>query len=54
MNARRAAEEAEMYIGEIEEIGVIEPISLPESQPAETDPENDVVPLRIEEPVAAR
>jgi hypothetical protein len=44
-----------MYIGEIEEIGVIEPISVPESQPAEADPQPDgVVPLRIEEPVPAR
>jgi hypothetical protein len=37
-----------MFIGEIEEVGVIEPISLPESIPAE-QPE-----APVEEPVPAR
>jgi hypothetical protein len=37
-----------MFIGEIEEVGVIEPISMPESLPAE-QPETPV-----EEPVPAR
>jgi hypothetical protein len=44
-----------MYIGEIEEIGIIEPVTVPESEPAEADREFDgVVPLPIEEPVPAR
>jgi hypothetical protein len=40
-----------MFIGEIEEVGIIEPISLPESQPHEPEPDRHEVP--VEEPVPA-
>jgi hypothetical protein len=44
-----------MYIGEIEEIGIIEPLTIPESKPVETDPDHEqTAPRKIEEPVPAR
>jgi hypothetical protein len=44
-----------MYIGVIEEVGIIEPLAVPGSQPAEVDPvREDVVPRKVEEPVPAR
>jgi hypothetical protein len=44
-----------MYIGEIEEVGIIEPVAMPESQPAETDPDREgAVPRKVEEPLPAR
>lgn len=43
-----------MYIGEIEEVGVIEPVVVPESRPAEVPAEPvTTAPSRFEEPVPA-
>jgi hypothetical protein len=43
-----------MFIGEIEEVGVIEPVVVPESRPAEAPGEPvTAAPGRIEEPVPA-
>lgn len=41
-----------MFIGEIEEVGIIEPIVIPESVPAERETEQPIR-RRIEEPVPA-
>lgn len=44
-----------MYIGEIEEVGIIEPVEIPESQPAEVEPDREgAVSRKVEEPVPAR
>jgi hypothetical protein len=44
-----------MYIGEIEEVGIIEPVAIPESQPADTEPDLErAVPRKAEELVPAR
>lgn len=41
-----------MFIGEIEEIGVIEPLVVPETVPAEHERETEPAePRRVEEPV---
>jgi hypothetical protein len=45
--------EAEMVIGEIQEVGVIEPLVVPESAPAERETEPPM-PRRVEELVPAR
>jgi hypothetical protein len=39
-----------MFIGEIEEVGIIEPLVIPGSVPAERETEQPI-PRRIEEPV---
>lgn len=39
-----------MFIGEIEEVGVIEPLAVPETHPGERETE-PVDPRRVEEPV---
>lgn len=44
--------EADMFIGEIEEIGVIEPLVVPEVLPVERESE-PAEPRRVEEPVPA-
>jgi hypothetical protein len=41
-----------MVIGEIQEVGVIEPLVVPESAPAERETEQPI-PRRVEEPVPA-
>lgn len=41
-----------MFIGEIQEVGIIEPLIVPESVPAERETERPIPPL-IEEPVPA-
>jgi hypothetical protein len=44
-----------MHIGEIQEVGIIEPLTIPEVQPTEVDPADEgALPRRIEEPVPAR
>jgi hypothetical protein len=41
-----------MFIGEIQEVGIIEPLVIPESVPAEHEIEQPSIP-RVEEPVPA-
>lgn len=44
-----------MFIGEIVEIGFIEPIELPETRPSEWERENEpTAPRPVQEPVPAR
>jgi hypothetical protein len=47
-----ARKESDMFIGEIEEIGVIEPLVVPESLPLERESE-PADRRRVEEPVPA-
>lgn len=45
-------EEGEMFIGEVQEIGIIEPLVVPEPVPPERETEQPI-PRRIEEPEPA-
>ena len=42
-----------MFIGEIQEVGIIEPLVVPEPVPAERETELPPIPRRVEEPVPA-
>lgn len=42
-----------MFIGEIEEVGIIEPVVVPESRPEPQAEPATAAPSRVEEPVPA-
>jgi hypothetical protein len=42
-----------MFIGEIQEVGIIEPLVVPETLPAERETTESPIPRRVEEPVPA-